>query len=151
MTNQPPEYPDPQGATPPGQTGGQPYASPTMPNYEAADPAAPYAPYGSTPGYPAAPGYGAVPAYGTGLPQHPQATTILVLGILSLFVAITGPFAWYMGSKARKEIAAGRYAESGSVTAGWVLGIIGTIYMIVVAVAVIIKIIGMIGLMAASG
>lgn len=55
---------------------------------------------------------------------------ILILGVLALVVSgITGPFAWVMGNKAKKEIAAGQYAPSSSVTIGWVLGIIGTIFL----------------------
>ena len=42
---------------------------------------------------------------GGGTTQHPQGTTILVLGILSLVVCgILGPFAWSMGNKALREI-----------------------------------------------
>lgn len=36
--------------------------------------------------------------------NHPQGTTILVLGIARLFCAVTAPIAWYMGSRSRREI-----------------------------------------------
>ena len=47
---------------------------------------------------PPTPGYGA-PAYGPPPPNHPQAVTILVLGILSLVLCgFLGIPAWVMGS-----------------------------------------------------
>lgn len=64
--------------------------------------------------------------------EHPQGTTILVLGIISLVCcALTGPFAWVMGNRARRDVQAapGRYSNSGSITAGWVCGIIGTVLL----------------------
>lgn len=125
MTYQPPE--DSAGAPLPPETPAQPYAAP------------------------GAPAYGAPPAYGYALPEHPQATTILVLGILALvFGGVTGPFAWYMGSKARKEIAAGQYAPSSSVTAGWIMGIVGSAYLILVAAIIVFSVIAAIGFVAAS-
>lgn len=70
-------------------------------------------------------------------PEHPNATTTLVLGIISvcmLFVGfpVTGPIAWYLGSKARKEMRQypGRYRESSSLNAGWVMGIISSCLLI---------------------
>lgn len=64
------------------------------------------------------------------LADHPQATTILVLGILGVVgLPIVAPFAWVMGNKARKEIQQGLYRENGSITAGWVMGIIGSVLL----------------------
>lgn len=76
------------------------------------------------------PNYG--PAYG---PQHshPNGTTILVLGILSLVVcSILGPFAWSMGTKALREIdeSGYPYENRGHIAAGRICGIISTILMI---------------------
>ena len=65
-------------------------------------------------------------------PEHPQATVILVLGILSVvFCQLAGPFAWYMGSKALKEINANpsQYSGDGTVRIGQILGIVGTILL----------------------
>ena len=62
-------------------------------------PAAAYPPGGGAP----AP-YGQ--SYGVATQEHPQGTTILVLGIVGIFVGVCAPIAWYMGSKAQKEIAA---------------------------------------------
>lgn len=109
--------------------GGQ-YYSPTPP---------PAGPYG---GYPP-------PTY---LQPHPQATMVLVLGILAFVVSgITGPFAWYIGSKARAEMAAnpGRWADSSALTIGWVLGIISTVLLIIGVVFLIIYLIFIVFMMAA--
>ena len=79
--------------------------------------------------------------YGYSRPQggspHPQAATSMVLGILGL-VAFTplAPVAWYIAAKARREMAAEpyRWEPSGMVTAGLVMGIIGTVLMALFAV-----------------
>ncbi len=110
---------------------GAPDAQPPFPQPPAAQP---LAPQGPDPAYPAA------PISGYALPEHPQGTTILVLGILGLFFAVTGPFALVMGNRARKDIAAGQYAQSTSVTIGWVLGIITTLYLALVVVIIALMI-----------
>jgi hypothetical protein len=100
------------------------------------------------PGYPPAPqsGYVVAQPYGA-LPEHPQGTTILVLGIVGLFVTICAPIAWYMGSKAQKEIAASgvRYANEQNINIGKIIGmvisilaIIGLVIGIVAIIAVVI-------------
>lgn len=94
------------------------------------DPGRPYqpAPYGQQ--YPVA-------------PEHPQGTTVLVLGIVGLFFGLAAPFAWYLGSKALKEIrSSGRvYSNTTSVTVGRILGIIVTILMLIGLVIGIILVI----------
>ena len=74
--------------------------------------------------------------------DHPQGTTILILGILGLVVCgICAPFAWVMGNKAKKEIDAnpGRYRNAGNVNIGRILGMIGTILILVgIALSVLI-------------
>lgn len=81
------------------------------------------------------PGYGAPSPYGpygyaAPLPPHPQASTVLVLGILGLVsLTLLSPIAFYMGRSAKRECAAGRYAEDGQLQAGYVMGIIGTIVL----------------------
>ena len=65
--------------------------------------------------------------------EHPQGTTILVLGILSLVVCgLLGPFAWSMGSKALREMDAspGVWSNRGNVTAGRICGIISSCLLI---------------------
>ena len=100
-------------------------------------------------------GYGQPAPYGQpvysqpygALPEHPQGTTILVLGIVGLFVTICAPIAWYMGSKAQKEIAASgqRYANEQNINIGKIIGmvisilaIIGLVIGIVAIIAVVI-------------
>jgi hypothetical protein len=86
-------------------------------------------------GGPIPPGYVAASPYGWGGPtrDHPNGTTVLVLGILSLVVCgILGPFAWSMGSKALKEMDAQpgvTWGNRGNITAGRVCGIIGTCFL----------------------
>jgi uncharacterized BrkB/YihY/UPF0761 family membrane protein len=65
--------------------------------------------------------------------EHPQGTTVLVLGILGFFVAgICAPFAWYLGSKALKEIRASglHYTNEQNIVVGRILGIIMTIVLL---------------------
>ncbi|MEV0587161.1 DUF4190 domain-containing protein [Nonomuraea sp. NPDC050310] len=86
------------------------------------------------------PPYGSGPQYGAPL-THPQGTTILVLGILSLVVCgLIGPFAWSMGNKTLKEIdASGQvYENRGMVQAGKICGMIGTILWAIVIVLYVI-------------
>lgn len=105
MSEQPPQDPDPAP---------QDQGSPNQP------PPNPYQPY--------APGYGP-----TGLPMwapdHPQTTTVLLLGILGMAVCqVVAPFAWVMGSRVRKEIDAsgGQIGGRSQVQIGYVLGIVGS-------------------------
>lgn len=102
-------------------------------------------PYGA-PGY----GYGQ-PGYGYGPPtnvqEHPSGTTVLVLGILGLVLGfaccigfVLSPIAWVKGNTARREIAAApgvNWTNKGTVTAGWVCGIIGTVIMLLAVLAVV--------------
>lgn len=83
-------------------------------------------PYGAAVGSPGGPWSPGVQ------PEHPQATLVLVLGILGLFVGgLTSPFAWWIGQRARREVqqTPGAYASTTSLTVGWVLGILGTVYL----------------------
>jgi len=76
--------------------------------------------------------YPGQPYPGSYQPDHPSATTALVLGILGLVVfAPLAPFAWGIAAKARTEIrqSPGRYRAAGSLQAGYVLGIIGTVLL----------------------
>ena len=122
------EYPQqgyPQQPQPPyGQQGypQQPY--PQQPYSQQ-----PYPPYG---GYPAQYGY-------QQRPEHPKATTAMVLGIVSLaggFMCLVplfaGPFAWVIAARARREMRAApqQWEGEGKVTAGFVMGIIATVLLI---------------------
>ena len=67
-------------------------------------------------------------------PQDSQATTVLVLGILSLILCqFLGPFAWVMGNKELAGIDAGQRPPENRSTAqtGRILGIISTVLLII--------------------
>ncbi|CAN5591562.1 hypothetical protein BH10ACT1_BH10ACT1_15250 [soil metagenome] len=103
--------------------------------------------YGQQPGY----GYGQQPSYGYGYGgqrEHPQGTTILVLGICSLVICgFLGPVAWVMGNNALKEIDANpsAYTNRGSVSAGRICGIITSVLMILGLVVIVIAVIAAAG------
>ena len=62
-----------------------------------------------------------------------RATTALILGILGFVCCqLCAPFAWYMGNQENKAIKAGQSpaAGQGFATAGMILGIIGSIFLI---------------------
>jgi hypothetical protein len=66
--------------------------------------------------------------------DHPQTTTILILGICGLVLCqVLGPFAWSMGSKALKEIDAsgGQLGGRDMVNVGRILGMVSTIILLV--------------------
>jgi hypothetical protein len=73
-------------------------------------------------------------------PEHPQGTTILVLGIVGLFFTICAPIAWFMGSKALKEIKASgiTYSNEQQIVIGRILGMVLTIIALVALVFMII-------------
>ncbi len=79
-------------------------------------------------GYPQQ-GYGG--GYG-GQVEHPQGTTVLILGILGLVTCqILGPFAWSMGNKALEEIDRdpARYSNRSTINTGRILGMVATILL----------------------
>jgi uncharacterized membrane protein YjgN (DUF898 family) len=79
----------------------------------------PQPPYGQPQGYPPV-------AYA---PDHPKATTALILGILGIVVCgVIAPFAWRTGKRTVDEIDAshGQLGGRASAQAGYILGIIGT-------------------------
>lgn len=131
-----PDYTQTPPWTPPTDTATWTQAWDTPPAASAPSPTTPWtAPQPSLPAqpFPGAAQYAPEPwatggypvGYGTPAREHPQATTVLVLGILGLFMGITAPFAWFLGSQARREVAAnpGRWAPSSSLTIGWALGV----------------------------
>ncbi len=100
----PPPPPNPYGAPP----GPPPYGAPYPPPM-------PYSPYGM--GYPP-------PA------NDSEATTIFVLGLCGLLVCqILAPIAWIKGQSYRSTCMAMGVAPSGLGTAGWILGIVGTVML----------------------
>ncbi|MFB9315636.1 hypothetical protein [Nocardioides plantarum] len=66
-------------------------------------------------------------------PDHPSASTVLVLGILGLVLCqVLSPVAWVLGGRTLREIDAsgGRYGGRGTVNAGRICGIVGTIILV---------------------
>lgn len=98
--------------------------------------------------YPPPPGqYPPPPGYYPQRPKHPQAVTAMVLGIVGIsgfmfcLTFFAAPFAWWLGSKSVREIDAsgGAYDGRGEASAGKIMGIIGTILLILVlAVAILL-------------
>lgn len=125
--------------------GYQPYPSATA-YPSAAYQATPYqnATYQSAPA-PVAPWSASAPVPYTfseaALPEHPNATTSLVLGILGIIgISPLGPIAWYLGAKGKRQMREnpGRWRPSGSLTAGVVLGAITTIFMLLALLAFVL-------------
>jgi len=107
--NEPYQQPD-YGQPPPAEDPYQQYAPVSYPQSAYGQPA----PYGQQ--------------YGGPAPEHPQGTIVLILGILGFFTVVTAPFAWYLGSKATKEIKASgiAYSNEAQITIGRILGIVVT-------------------------
>ncbi len=121
-----PAFPEPPGSESP--YGQPPYGQP---------------PYGQSPYGQAQPGRS---PYGQGLTPHPQATSAMILGIVALagtfvcgVLCVLGPFAWVKGAKVRREIDAEplRWSGRGEATAGYVMGIVTTVLMILGVLALI--------------
>ena len=87
----------------------------------------------TTPQTPPAPPSPPAPPTPTAEKASSQATTSLVLGIISLVCcAFLGPVAWYMGHQETQRIRAGTSAAAGEgvAKAGMILGIIGTVFLV---------------------
>jgi hypothetical protein len=136
--------PNPYGQGPYGQA---PYGQPTPPSYG-----------GQPPGLPPAPGqpvpYAPMPAYGGFVappPDHPQSTLALVLGLVGVIGAfvlcavplLVSPFAWAVGHSALKEIRAsqGRLGGESNARTGMILGIIGTVFLILIVLFIVFAIV----------
>ena len=112
-------------------------------------------PYAGQPQQPGQPGYG----YGYGpppvqyAPDHPRATTSLILGILGIVLCqVLGPFAWWIGKRTVDEIDAsqGRLGGRGSAQAGYIMGIIGTVLLAFGLIALVVWIILAVALFSTS-
>ncbi|WP_327111926.1 DUF4190 domain-containing protein [Nocardia sp. NBC_01730] len=69
--------------------------------------------------------------------EHPNATAVLFLGAASvLCCGVLGPVAWALGKRALDQIeeSGGAYGGRAQVLVGYILGMIGTVLMIVFAV-----------------
>jgi len=81
--------------------------------------------------------YGAPPTPGR---KADGAVAALILGIVGIVLcSILAPFAWAMGNKAQRLVDAsgGTLGGRGEATAGKILGIIGTVFLIITIVALI--------------
>lgn len=94
--------------------------------------------------YPPPPGYGQPYARP---PKHPNATTSMVLGIVSVaggvlcwLPLLIAPVAWFVSSKTVKEIDASHGTQDGrgEAMSGKILGIIGTVLLVLGLAAVIL-------------
>ncbi len=92
------------------------------------------------------PYWGELPDQPIGQPvEHPHATTVLLLGVLSVFCCgALGPVAWAMGKRALDQIerSGGAFGGRSQVVVGYVLGVIGTILMVVVAIVFLLLLVG---------
>lgn len=125
-----------------------PAAEPSGPGYAGYPPEQPtYQPYSPQPQY----GPPQPPVYGYPVrPDHPQASTALVLGLVALvggFMCVlpilAGPFAWVVGARVRREIDQDQqYAGRDRATAGMVMGIVATgllaLGLLFVALAIVV-------------
>ena len=68
--------------------------------------------------------------------ERSQGTTAYVLGIVGLFFNVVAPFAWKFGRAELKGIDEGRRLSDGHdiATAGRILGIIGTVLLVIALV-----------------
>jgi len=129
---------NPWGAPEPGAV------PPAPPTTQMPAPAMPGAPTAYPPAYPPAQNpYASSYAL---VPDHPSATTALVLGLIGLIGGIMcalpllfAPFAWVTGSKVVREVDAsnGQLGGRGNGQAGMILGIIGTALLVLGLMALI--------------
>jgi hypothetical protein len=72
-------------------------------------------------------------------PKHPDAVTVLVLGVIAVAAfPLTGPFAWAIGARARREFDdnPGRWSGEDELKVGYVLGIVGTVLLLLGVLAI---------------
>lgn len=80
---------------------------------------------------------------GPAVQDHPQGTTVFVLGIVGIFFGICAPIAWYLGNKTLKDIASTgmQFTNESQIRTGRILGKVFTIIyavMIVLYIAFIV-------------
>lgn len=149
---------DSRGISPDPLVSAASYAPPAMPTDPAfMEPTPPVAPALQYQQYPApmapapmAPApmvapYGVAPYAYAPLPEHPASIPSLVLGLVGLLVMIpfASPIAWYLAARGRREssLQPGRWRSSGMLTAGLILGIIGTIIWVLFTLAFVVALI----------
>jgi hypothetical protein len=125
-----PQQPSPQGWQPGWQPSWQPSTGDPAAAQQYGQPPYGQPPYGQPPAGQVPYGAPQAPTYGAFAPDHPQATLVLVLGILGLvFCQFVSPFAWVMGNRVIREIDAsgGTMGGRSSANAGRICGIIGSV------------------------
>jgi hypothetical protein len=99
------------------------------------------------------PAYGYAPPPVQYAPDHPRATTSLILGILGLVLCgFVAPFAWAIGKRTVNEIDAshGQLGGRGSAQAGYIMGIIGTALLALGLIAVVLWLVAAVALFSSS-
>lgn len=86
---------------------------------------------------------------GSGGQPDSRATLALVFGILGLVACnFFAPFAWYIGHQCREDARRRGQPPEGIATAGWIMGLIGTIlFVLMLLVAVVAVVVSMAGRM----
>ncbi|RJO71234.1 DUF4190 domain-containing protein [Nocardia panacis] len=77
--------------------------------------------------------------------EHPNATAVLFLGAASLLCCgVLGPVAWAMGKRALDQIeeSGGAYGGRAQVLVGYILGIVTTVFMVVIAIVFFLMLLG---------
>lgn len=94
--------------------------------------------------------YAAYGQYGPNGGEHPQAQTVLILGILGFFTTITAYIGWYMGGKAKKEIEAGApYRWDGNLKIGYIISkVLSIISFVALGLVILFAILGIAGIVA---
>ncbi|HEX4978022.1 MAG TPA: hypothetical protein VFV40_09170 [Nocardioides sp.] len=145
----PPQPDEPQDGTPPEPTAPLPGWQPQwQPGWQPGPQG-----YGQPPAGP--PGYGQPPGPPPGwytgptpfrLPDHPEATKALVVGIIALVGGFTcylplllGPWAWVVGRRVVRDIDAepGRWEGRGQGMGGYVMGVVATVLLLLGIVVVV--------------
>jgi len=86
--------------------------------------------------------------------EHPHGVLVFVLGLLGVLgVAVLGPVAWYLASRAERQALAEkvRYSNQGFIVAGKVLGIIATVMLVLALVLGVLLGLVLLGVVGASG
>lgn len=151
----PPPTQQPYGQQPPAP-GAWPPAPPAQYTQQQYTPpyAQPYQP-GYPPAYPPQPaGYYVTPPPGAGVPEDGGANAAMIIGIISLASIlllcgvglIASPVALFMGLSAKRRIDAsnGALRGRGNAQAGFVMGIIGTVLLVLAIIGAIIFVVVMI-------
>lgn len=84
--------------------------------------------------------------------EHPEGTLVLILGLVSLVCSPLGFIAWYLGSKAERdiELSGVHYSNVGNIKAGKIVGMVTSILTMVgfvLTIGYLLLILGFLGSM----